>query len=130
MSTEKIINHSSEDQPPSIDGLNNTSGKEQKELGLENGTPQSPISSPSTISVEQGDITGGTTQTSTTSTKQLAPIRRAWNWIPPPARYDPENPPKFTIWLNVLFGFVSDTIHILTASYTLIYHHEKTKNTL
>ncbi|KAK4249226.1 major facilitator superfamily domain-containing protein [Corynascus novoguineensis] len=34
-------------------------------------------------------------------------LRRAWNWKPSPARYDPENPPKFTIWLNVLFGFAS-----------------------
>lgn len=33
-------------------------------------------------------------------------IYRLWNWKPKPARYDPENPPKFTIWLNVLFGFV------------------------
>lgn len=29
-----------------------------------------------------------------------------WNWIPPPARYDVENPPKFTLWLNILFAFV------------------------
>ncbi len=34
-------------------------------------------------------------------------IRRAWNWKPKPARYDPLNPPRFTIWLNLLFGFVS-----------------------
>ena len=34
-------------------------------------------------------------------------IRRAWNWKPKPARYDPSNPPRFTIWLNLLFGFVS-----------------------
>src|SRR5690349_3052528 len=33
-------------------------------------------------------------------------IRRAWRWKPKPARYDPKNPPKFTIWLNILFGFV------------------------
>jgi hypothetical protein len=33
-------------------------------------------------------------------------IRQAWNWKPPPARYDADNPPKFTIWLNLLFGFV------------------------
>lgn len=41
------------------------------------------------------------------STKWSA-LRRAWEWKPKPARYDPENPPKFTIWLNMLFGFVSD----------------------
>ncbi|KAK4158033.1 major facilitator superfamily domain-containing protein [Chaetomidium leptoderma] len=34
-------------------------------------------------------------------------VRRLWNWKPKPARYDPENPPKFTIWLNLLFGFAS-----------------------
>jgi hypothetical protein len=39
--------------------------------------------------------------------KWSATLRRAWNWKPKPARYDPENPPKFTIWLNMLFGFVS-----------------------
>jgi hypothetical protein len=33
-------------------------------------------------------------------------FRQAWNWKPKPARYDPDNPPKFTIWLNLLFGFV------------------------
>jgi hypothetical protein len=37
-----------------------------------------------------------------------SPLRRAWEWKPKPARYDPDNPPKFTIWLNMLFGFVSD----------------------
>lgn len=40
-------------------------------------------------------------------TKRSA-LRRAWEWKPKPARYDPENPPKFTIWLNLLFAFVSD----------------------
>ncbi|KAK3897602.1 major facilitator superfamily domain-containing protein [Staphylotrichum tortipilum] len=34
-------------------------------------------------------------------------LRRAWNWKPKPARYDPANPPEFTLWLNVLFGFAS-----------------------
>lgn len=34
-------------------------------------------------------------------------VRRLWNWKPRPARYDAENPPEFTIWLNMLFGFVS-----------------------
>lgn len=34
-------------------------------------------------------------------------IRRLWHWKPGPARYDAENPPKFTLWLNILFGFVS-----------------------
>ncbi len=34
-------------------------------------------------------------------------IYRTWKWIPKPARYDPDNPPKFTVWLNILFAFVS-----------------------
>ncbi|KAL2015232.1 hypothetical protein VTK56DRAFT_6046 [Thermocarpiscus australiensis] len=36
-----------------------------------------------------------------------AVIRRLWNWKPRPARYDAANPPKFTIWLNLLFGFAT-----------------------
>ncbi|KAK1831829.1 major facilitator superfamily domain-containing protein [Podospora conica] len=32
-------------------------------------------------------------------------VRRLWRWMPPPARYDPENPPKFTVWMNLLFAF-------------------------
>ena len=34
--------------------------------------------------------------------------RRLWhtlNWMPPWCRFDPENPPKFSMWHNVLFGF-------------------------
>ncbi|SPQ23882.1 ae04440a-e43d-42c3-87a7-c3f3272458a3 [Thermothielavioides terrestris] len=34
-------------------------------------------------------------------------VRRLWDWKPKSARYDPQNPPKFTIWLNLLFGFAS-----------------------
>ncbi|KAK4121647.1 MFS general substrate transporter [Parathielavia appendiculata] len=34
-------------------------------------------------------------------------IRHAWNWKPRPARYDPDSPPKFTIWLNLLFAFAA-----------------------
>ncbi|ESA42997.1 MFS general substrate transporter [Neurospora crassa] len=30
-----------------------------------------------------------------------------WHWKPEAARYDPDNPPKFTIWMNILFGFAS-----------------------
>ncbi|KAK3361115.1 major facilitator superfamily domain-containing protein [Lasiosphaeria ovina] len=38
----------------------------------------------------------------------LLPLyRRLWNWKPRPARYDPDNPPKFTVWMNILFGFAS-----------------------
>ncbi|KAK3306486.1 major facilitator superfamily domain-containing protein [Chaetomium strumarium] len=34
-------------------------------------------------------------------------VRQAWNWKPKPARYDPEKPPEFTVWLNILFAFAS-----------------------
>lgn len=29
-----------------------------------------------------------------------------WNWKPKPAQYDPDNPPKFSLALNLLFAFV------------------------
>lgn len=34
-------------------------------------------------------------------------VHQLWKWTPPPARYDPDNPPKFTVWINLLFAFVS-----------------------
>jgi hypothetical protein len=36
--------------------------------------------------------------------------RMVWNfvtWTPKRCRWDPESPPKFSMWLNLLFGFVS-----------------------
>lgn len=36
----------------------------------------------------------------------LAKAIKAWNWIPQRCRYDPENPPNFTLALNILFAFV------------------------
>lgn len=32
---------------------------------------------------------------------------KAVNWVPPRCRWDEANPPKFTLVLNLLFGFVS-----------------------
>jgi hypothetical protein len=47
-------------------------------------------------------------------------VVRIWEWKPPPARYDPDKPPKFTLLLNLLFAFVRDNHsaaqHCLTAS--------------
>jgi len=37
--------------------------------------------------------------------RKLALLRRAWKWTPKPSRYDPANPPKFTVWTNILFAF-------------------------
>jgi hypothetical protein len=47
-----------------------------------------------------------------TSEDEISPrkanlIRQIWEWKPKPARYDPKNPPEFTLFLNLLFGFVS-----------------------
>lgn len=42
--------------------------------------------------------------------KNNAFVRRCWSiisWTPPRCRWDPDNPPKFTMALNLLFGFVS-----------------------
>lgn len=36
--------------------------------------------------------------------------RKVWDvvtWTPKRCRWDPESPPKFSMWLNLLFGFVS-----------------------
>jgi hypothetical protein len=41
-------------------------------------------------------------------------IRRVYEWKPKPARYDPENPPKFTLSLNILFAFVSSFLEKLS----------------
>lgn len=35
-------------------------------------------------------------------------VRRTLDWTPRPSRYDVNNPPEFTVWLNVLFALVSD----------------------
>jgi hypothetical protein len=37
-------------------------------------------------------------------------LQRCWaivSWTPPKCRWDPENPPKFSMALNLLFAFVS-----------------------
>ncbi|KAM7207202.1 Major facilitator superfamily domain containing protein [Naviculisporaceae sp. PSN 640] len=73
-------------------------------------TIQSPISESSSASVHRGDITEKNTRNAPRDAPTNQPsslLQRAWNWIPPQARYDPENPPKFTVWLNILFGFAA-----------------------
>ncbi|KAK4213082.1 major facilitator superfamily domain-containing protein [Rhypophila decipiens] len=82
----------------------------QIEAKLEHdGIPELPVSLPPTASVPNGSVTAGSPRISATETAMNPPsrVQRAWNWIPPPARYDPENPPKFTVWLNMLFGFAA-----------------------
>jgi hypothetical protein len=80
------------------------------------GVPQ-----PFTVNVEKekddGNIRGNDSlsTTSTTSDTRLGKLRnnsflcRCWDivsWTPPRCRWDPENPPKFSMSLNLLFGFV------------------------
>jgi hypothetical protein len=74
-----------------------------------------------TVNVEKekddGNIRGNDslTTTSTTSDTRLGKLRnnsflrRCWDivsWTPLRCRWDPENPPKFSMSLNLLFGFV------------------------
>ena len=53
---------------------------------------------------------------------QWGTILRLWNWKPKPARYDVKNPPKFTIWLNLLFAFVRSPKLTTTNSPNFINH--------
>lgn len=41
------------------------------------------------------------------SNQKASFARRVYEWKPRPARYDSGNPPKFTLFLNILFAFVS-----------------------
>lgn len=81
------------------------------------GTPQltSEATSKATSDAAQGsdgedishrDATNDVETADVSQHEKWGTIRRAWRWKPKPARYDPKNPPKFTIWLNILFGFV------------------------
>ena len=63
--------------------------------------PDSTTDTSSAVSAVEGngDATG--------QTQKWKRIQRIWTYTPKPARYDPQNPPKFTIWINILFSFVS-----------------------
>ena len=51
---------------------------------------------------------GGSEPTNGTSPRRRRTfVRRIWEWVPPPARYNLEDPPKFTLALNFLFSAVS-----------------------
>ncbi|KAK3985995.1 major facilitator superfamily domain-containing protein [Cladorrhinum sp. PSN332] len=66
-----------------------------------------PFPSTSTSS-SHSEIQNVDTLTATTpSNSSSSRWTKIWHWKPPPARYDPLNPPKFTIYLNMLFGFAS-----------------------
>lgn len=36
----------------------------------------------------------------------VSTVLRIINWMPPRCRYDPKNPPEFTLAMNILLGFV------------------------
>jgi hypothetical protein len=51
-------------------------------------------------------------ETVSTAESDLTPVkegamRRIWHWKPSATRYDADDPPKFTVWLNILFALVS-----------------------
>lgn len=39
--------------------------------------------------------------------RRLSSLLEMLNWMPPRCRYDPQNPPQFTLAMNILLGFVS-----------------------
>jgi hypothetical protein len=61
------------------------------------------MSGENTVSDEEIVSTG---QSDTTPVKR-GTIHRIWHWKPSATRYDPNSPPKFTVWLNILFALVS-----------------------
>lgn len=80
--------------------------------------PSSGTDTPSLNSSHSSDIQNDPNISTTSPTSPpTSKWTKLWHWKPPPARYDPSNPPKFTIYLNVLFGFVRCT-HLLPALIT------------
>lgn len=51
----------------------------------------------------------------------LGPIGHILTWVPPRCRYDPKDPPKFNLALNLLFALVS--CERLRTSLTYILHN-------
>jgi hypothetical protein len=82
-----------------------------------------PLSNPSQENVPtktgaEGGSSESTSVGSSNKEKLFAHIRknefagRVWTfvtWTPKRCRWDPEDPPKFSMALNLLFGFVSDS---------------------
>ncbi|KAK4185691.1 major facilitator superfamily domain-containing protein [Podospora australis] len=70
--------------------------------------PPSGSDTPTTSSSSDEDVQDVETASISTpppTTSWRGKAHRIWSWQPPPSRYDPANPPKFTVWLNILFGF-------------------------
>ncbi|KAK3353243.1 major facilitator superfamily domain-containing protein [Lasiosphaeria hispida] len=69
------------------------------------GDPLSPAdTSLASSDIEEGDAPTANQQIAARS-RIWDTIYRIWKWTPKPARYDPKNPPKFTVWMNILFAF-------------------------
>jgi len=77
-------------------------------LGIGKSQSQQPVGT-CNIGGDGGD--GGSHGGRGAKTKRRMEIwKRIWNhplWTPKPARYDVDNPPEFTVWINILFAFVS-----------------------
>ncbi|KAK3311800.1 major facilitator superfamily transporter [Apodospora peruviana] len=93
------------DSPPSV---RNPSSNDESDLSPDDTSTKEDVVIPPSLT-DPEDTTTTTDQTATittdTQTTNLDLIRHVWNWMPAPARYDTRNPPKFTVWLNMLFGF-------------------------
>lgn len=80
--------------------------KHEKETDTPNPTASPLSASPDHASTASHNITEDN-KSSNISTSRFASVRRAYDAIsytPKRCRWDPVEPPKFTIWLNLLFG--------------------------
>ncbi len=85
-------------------------------MGTEVNLDSAPEMAPNLTNAAAHDAEEFTTTQSSTKKRILerwrenAAARRVWNvitWTPKRCRWDPKNPPKFNMGLNLLFGFVS-----------------------
>ncbi|KAL8779202.1 MAG: hypothetical protein Q9213_007048 [Squamulea squamosa] len=74
----------------------------QNGISKPNSSPTPDISFQSTTSPESEDASSSSTSASPTNWKKALDIIF---YTPKRCRYDPANPPRFTIWLNLLFAF-------------------------
>ncbi|CCC11019.1 hypothetical protein SMACR_03725 [Sordaria macrospora] len=82
---------------------NDHHSKESEKSPVLEDAQSSGISLPRVAQVDDVDESLATTDKAPWKTQ----LQTLWHWKPKAARYDPDNPPKFTIWMNMLFGFAS-----------------------
>lgn len=46
----------------------------------------------------------------------LNKVTRILNWMPQRCRYDPENPPRFTLSMNIMLAFVYSSLRTVASS--------------